>query len=187
MPLTNISAYRIAGFKFTDQDFDPNADIEISKIATRTIIKTVPATAFSGPGLTRSVNGIFGGFTIPDPGGGELFYSFKLPAEYVSGDITVRVLWSTAATSGNLYLLANYVSIIPGEDSNTTLTTVTNTDAANGTASRLNEITLTLVGSNFASGDNIGINIYRTPAHGSDTLGADIIVHAISFEFTGRA
>lgn len=188
MALTSVSAYRLAGYQFTNDDFDNNAEIASSKLGTRTLYKTIPAAActLNGSGCTRTNSGVFGGVTMPDANDSDISYSLRLPVEWDSGNITLRILWNTAATSGDIRLVTTYSAIKSGEATNATTQTVTSTDTADGTASDLNEITFTLTGTNFEAGDYIGIKITREPANASDTLGANAIIFALSFEYTGR-
>ena len=188
MALTGRTAYRLGGYTIADEDIDNDANIKTSKQATRTLRLTIPATAFvlKGAGCVKTYLGVFGAVTMPDANISELYMAIPKPCEYVSGDITIRILWSTAATSGNLKLTVVYKGIISGDTMDTGGTTVTATDAASGTTLLLNEITLTITAADITNDDLITFYIERDPANGSDTLGADIKVYAVSLEFTGR-
>ena len=87
----SIAAYRQAGDTIDDADVDENADIEISKLGTRTLLRSIPATMFqrSGAGCVLTNNGVYGGVIMPDANDATLYIAFALPDEWESGDIVI--------------------------------------------------------------------------------------------------
>ena len=186
MPLTNISAYRLAGYSFTDNDFDSNAEIEKSKLGTRTLYRTFPATSMVTD-ATKTSQGVFSGLLMPDASTKKIYFVFQVPKEYVSGNITAQYIWSTAATTGALRLTVTYEGRVVGESLASALSSsASDTDTAKGTTLLLNQGTFTLNSANFAANDYVSIIITRDPTDALDTIAADIIFYAISLEFTGR-
>lgn len=183
-----ISAYRQAGDTIEDADVDDNADIQISKLGTRTLIFSFPAPLFqrNGSGVITAFTGIYGGVVLPDANDGDMWISFPVPDEWVSGgDITVRIWWLTAATAGDIKFFGKLQSTTKdGTPANEEIDTVV--DTAKGTTNLINTATIVYAAADFAVGDVIGFNLNRTPADGSDTLAADAQVLCVDFEFTGR-
>ena len=183
----SIAAYRQAGDQIEDDDVHPNANIQISKLGTRTLYLSIPATLFqrSGSGVALVTSGVFGGVTLPNANTGNLYASVPLPDEYDSGTITLRVFWKTAATAGNLKLNANLASVAK-DGALTVEEAETATVAANGTTNLLNEATFTFTASDFEAGDIVGVNLNRDPADVADTLASDVMIIEATLEFTGR-
>lgn len=184
----SIAAYIQSGDLIEDIDVDDNADIAISKLATRTLYLSLPASlaAKSGTSVANTIVGLFGGVLMPDANTGILYWSVPLPDEYDSGTITLRIWWTTAATANNAKFSVALSSRAAGQDYSTTEETQTVTDAANGSASTLNVATVTFLAADFTAGDIIGIQLTRNPADAADTLGANLTIHAIDLEYTGR-
>ena len=188
MPLTNISAYRLAGHQIEDEDIDPDARLETSKFATRTLRKTIPAVAClkAGAGVVELVSGsVLAGVTLPDANAGNLYMSFPKPAEYDSGDVVLKILWNSAATAGDLKLTSDIKTATTGS---TTASGATDsgTDTADGTTTDLSELSITIAAADFNANEFIGLNISRDPTDVADDIAADVIVFAIAMEFTGR-
>jgi hypothetical protein len=188
MALTGKTAYRLGGDTIADEDIDNDANIEISKLATRTLRFTIPATAFhlEGTGCVMGGVGDFGYIVMPNANFSIVYVTIPKPCEYTSDDITVRILWASAGTSGNLKLAFTYRGITAGSVDNLGEASTSNTDATNGSANTLNEMTLTITAANIVSSNSIEMWFERDPADGSDTLSSDIKVFAMSLEFTGR-
>lgn len=190
MVLTARSAYRLAGHQFSDEDFDKNANIETSKLGTRTLRFTIPATAFhlSGSSVAKTKNGTFGGVTMPNANAGNMYVAIPIPAEYDSGNVILRILWNSAGTSGDLKLVSE---VKPVSEGDTTASGVTDSATATtqGTTLLLNILSITVAAADFRTSNNeqmVGIQIQRDPADGSDTLSSDVTIFAVSLEFTGR-
>lgn len=184
----SIASYRQAGDLIEDADVDENANIAISKLATRTLYYSTPAqsTIKTGAGVVDAFNGAYGGIVMPDANASSLFISLPLPDEWVSGTpITARVWWITSVTAGNALFAGNLKSAT--EDGATAVEEVqTVVGAAAGTANLLRGSTMTFLAADFTAGDIIGLKVDRTPADASDTLAADLTVLAIDIEITGR-
>ena len=190
MALTGRAAYRIAGHQFADEDFDKNANIETSKLGTRTLYYTIPATAFhlSGTSVAKTFSGVFGGVTLPDANAGAMYIAIPVPAEYDSGNVVLRIYWNSVSIAGNLKLTSEIKPVSEG-DTTAVGATDTATSAANGVTTVTATMTITIAAADFrttALEEMIGLKISRNPADGSDTLSADAIIFAVSLEFTGR-
>jgi len=190
MALTGRAAYRIAGHQFSDEDFDKNANILTSKLGTRTLYYTIPATAFylTGASVIKTTSNVFGGVTLPNTNAGFMYAAIPIPHEYDSGNVVVKILWNSAAISGDMKLFARIKPVIEG-DTTTDSAAVTGTSTAKGTTLLLNELTITITEANFRTSGSermIGLRISRDPADGSDTINSDVKIFAVSLEFTGR-
>ena len=184
----SIAAYSQAGDLIEDDDVDENAEIEIAKLGTRTLIFSFPAPLFqkSGAGCVSGFLGVYGGAVMPDANATNLFISFPVPDEWVSGgNITVRVWWKTAATAGNVKF-SGLLKSATIDGTTAVEETVTATDAANGTTNLINDTTMAFAAADFTIGDVIGFNLNRTPTDAADTIASDTLVFAVDFEFTGR-
>lgn len=184
----SIAAYSQAGDLIEDADVDDNANIQISKLTTRTLSFSFPAVMSqkSGSGVISSFLGVYGGVVLPDANTGNLYMAFPLPDEWVSGGIiTVRVWWKTAATAGNVKF-SGLLKSTTKDGTTASEETVTVTDAANGTTNLINDATMAFAAADFTAGDIVGFNLKRDPADAADTLSSDTLIFAIDFEFTGR-
>jgi hypothetical protein len=194
MPLTGITAYRIAGYAIDDEDFDENANLSELSTASRTLRINLPVPSLipSGAGVSLTSNGVFPGYILPNANTGYLYFSIPLPTEYeLLIGATLRILWNSAGTAGNLKITSDIcTSHYFGDTASTE--TVSATQAATGTANLLSEMTFAFNASNFGlhsynpMDEIIGIKIKRDPADGADTLASDVRILAITFEFTGR-
>lgn len=188
MSITNSSAARRAGFKLNNKSVHPDAAIDMSKIGCRTLRLGLPAPAWVGIGTSVALaeDGVFPVFLLPDANSGNLYGSFKLPAEWVSGtDLVVNIYWKTSDISGDVEFSVALASITTGEATTATDTQVVAT-TVNATANKLNKSSVTFAAALFAAGDIVGINILRNPADAQDTLGSDINFVYAEVEFTGR-
>lgn len=114
-------------------------------------------------------------------------FVFVIPDDYVSGDITVKVLlYSTAA--GNAFRMSRNVdrhretvavsNIEAGVASTLTMPAGANTSALYSFA---------VASTAFTTGDSIYMNIQRVGADGADTNTGTGVISGIWFEYTGRS
>ena len=187
MALTSIAAYRLQGKTIDDVDIDPNANIESSKLATRTLNLIIPAVAGvkEGASVANTFDGVFGGVLLPNANSGAIYFSFPKPVEYDSGNVVLRVLWSSAGTTGDLKLTSDIRSATI-DSAITSGATDTGTKTTDGTGDDLNDLTITIAAADFNANEFIGLKLSRDPADGSDTLSSDVRIHALIFEYTGR-
>jgi hypothetical protein len=112
------------------------------------------------------------GFT--DDGSTVIYYQNKtfLPADW-TGAIDVDFVWNTAATSGDVIWGINTGCAAVGEATDPSFNAAsTVTDAAQGSASRLNTASITgITTTGCAAGELLFFRVQRDPS-GSDTLGA---------------
>lgn len=183
-----ISAYRQAGDQIEDVDVDPNADIETSKLGTRTLYRSIPPAAFmlSGSSVAFTNNNVFPAITMPDANAGNIYVSLPMPDEWdEASDITINIIWQTSATAGNAVLNASAASR-KEDGAMTSEVSGSATTAAQGTANRIQISSIALAAANFAKGDIIGLNISRDGTAVGDTIAADLRILAVYIEFTGQ-
>lgn len=187
MVLTTISAYRQAGHTFDDEDVDKNANIETSKLATRTLsLQLNPIAAVkAGAAIAADNSGVFAGIPFPNTTASFLYWSFPKPVEYDSGDVILRILWNSPATSGDLKIVSDIKSataestLVSGAQDSGTLT-------VDGTTNDLNILSITIAAADFNVNEFIGLRIQRDPADGADTLADTALILAASLVYQGR-
>lgn len=118
-----------------------------------------------------------------------LLYTFRMPANYVSGG-AVKLLWMANATSGSAVWGAA-LGAVTATDADTplehaTAAASTTTTATNTTeARRLNETSITLANlDSVAAGDLVFLKVYRDADNGSDTLSVDAELISVAVEYT---
>ena len=184
----SISAWRQNGDQLIDSDISPDADIERSKLATRTLKLVIPAimghSDDSGTGPTNDTP--YAGILFPDANQAGYAFQIPIPDNWEEDqDITLDVWWNTTATSGNVRFTVDYNSA-KEDDAITSVTTLTNTDAADATTKDLNKISFTIAKADLKKGDLLGLLLDRAPANGADTLSADVKVFALTLSLTAR-
>jgi hypothetical protein len=108
-----------------------------------------------------------------------------VPASYSS--ISLRFIWRSAATTGNVVWCAQTISIAPGESGDPAWNTeqCATADAAQGTTLQDNDATISsLTTTGFASGERWMLNVYRKGADGSDTMSGDALLIGIVITIT---
>ncbi len=189
MTLKDITGWGLQGNLIADNDVSDNANLSRSKLGTRTAYLDInPCYGYlSGTSVAKTTDGVFSSVLFPDANTGNMRYSFPLPNDYASGDLTLRIFWKSAATAGDAYFEIEFSSVVAGV-STTALaeTTPTGTSTVNGTANRINSVALTVSASFVTSGDICFLNLARVPGNAADTLGADLEVLLIRMEYTAR-
>jgi len=189
MALAGITGWGLQGQKISDDDIHPNANLGLTKLGTRTIwINLMPTSAqLSGASCVKTQSNIFGGVVMPDANSSLLYFSFCVPSEMdLSQNCVIEIAWVCAPTSGAAEFFFSLTSqksagIVTQEVGGSIVST------AQGTTNRLNSATATgIPGASFAYGDIVGLNIYRIPSGGSDTLSADLKILGIAFKYAGR-
>lgn len=188
MTIANNSSARRAGFRATNRGIEEFATITMTKFGTRTLYFPLSPNSFhlNGSGVINSADGIFSVITLPDANIGNMYTSFRLPAEWESGtDIIVSIYWKTSATSGAAKFTVQIGAKADGE-STASSNTQNITTSASSTANKLNKSQVTFANSLFSASDWIGLFISRDPADAADTLAADLKIAGIVVEFIGR-
>lgn len=186
MALT-IAPWRQNGYKLTDEDISDDAEIEISKLGTRTIRDFLAAleATLVGSGVIGAARGDFAGAVLPNANSGSLYWNWNVPDEWVSGnDITFRIFWGSGSTGGDVKFTMTLRSTAADGDTASEVSGTVTTTAP--TAGKLKASTITIAAANFAAGDIVGIKLTRDPADAADTLAADIECYGVDAEFTGR-
>jgi hypothetical protein len=123
----------------------------------------------------------------PSPGINAGFYGiFETPQNYVSAPV-IRIEWTTSVTTGNARFRFTYRTV--GGDDTTSLDQAGNeqqvsvTDAAPGAAHRKMSATISLTAANFSTGDLVEYLLERIDDSGVDTIAADVIVQAVTFQY----
>lgn len=114
---------------------------------------------------------------FPDTDGDyQMQTNWKLPATW-SGAVDINFVWSTALTSGNVVLQYQTGCAANDESPDVTFNTVqTLTDAALGTANRLNTASATgITMTGCAAGEVFFLKVLRNRTHASDSLGAGTV------------
>jgi len=189
MSLRDTSGLGRTGFKFENIDFSDDAAIAMTKFGTRTLQLALDPSAsyFSGTSVAISVDSNVTVLTLPDANDGLMYFTFKMPAEMVvSGSVTIDIYWKTTAITGDVYLESKICSATTGE-ATTVEDTQTTTSPAPTTSGQIKKSTITHSTSIMTQNDWIGLLITRYPANAADTLGADIKVLMVVFNYTGRA
>ena len=116
------------------------------------------------------------------------WWTFRLPADYVSGGVLKIPWWLNAIT--NAVKWQAQVGAITPADADTpiehamaaaaTVTTNVNTVEAN----RLTESSITLTMDSAAPGDLIILMLFRDSADAADTAAVDAVTPGVSFEYT---
>jgi hypothetical protein len=187
MGLKDITGWGQAGYLIGDEDVSENANIQRSKLGTRTAYILIPATslAAAGTGCVPGNTNVYGHVVMPDANSSSLTGAIPLPDDYDSGDITARIFWLTAATAGDVKFSLAHACRAAGE-ALTAEATGTVTDTAKGTTLLINNCTITLAEATITDGKILGFVLSRDPSDGSDTLSADARILAIRFEYTAR-
>lgn len=112
-----------------------------------------------------------------------LYGSFELPVAASSGT-TVKLVWTTTATSGTAQWSFKY-RVITGDNTNSldqssAVETVTASPTAPGATDRRMQTSFTLTASNFATAGTVQWVLTRVDT--SDTVAAAITVHGLRFE-----
>jgi len=119
----------------------------------------------------------------------QLYCTFIMPEEYVSGGSLLVTGTVNSTTSANTVMQAS-VSATSSGDADTFLehafSTAATTTIANNTTEARREIqgTITLNMNSAAAGDRITIRLFRDPAHASDTNTSDFEFGGARFAFT---
>lgn len=187
MTIANSSSARRAGFKVNDAAILDVAAISMAKIGCRTLYVPLPLCMFhpAGGSIGTSLDGIANIISCDDAGASNLYASFRLPAQWDSGNITVTIYWKTVATTGNAKFTVDLASKAVG--GTTALEeTVTVTTAAQTTASKLNVSQAVFTAADFTAADLVGLKITRDGTAVGDTIAAQLQIAGVAFEFTGR-
>jgi hypothetical protein len=111
--------------------------------------------------------------------------NWKLPAAW-TGAVDINIIWSTSLTSGNVVLQYQCGCAANDESPDPSFNTVqTITDAALGTANRLNTASATgMTTTGCAAGETMFLKVYRQRTHASDSLGAGTVrIHRVTLTY----
>jgi hypothetical protein len=170
VPVYNGSAW--VNRAFSDTQFWPSAVCDqggaYAPLWNSNADATAPAYKLeSGSNLTAA------SLEFVDTGTNQIFQTFCLPDDWI-GALDLKIFWKCAPTSGNVVWQVQTAAITIGGTFDPTWNTAqTVTDAAQGTANRVNVATisgLTLTG--LAAGGWLAFRIVRDPTHASDTIAA---------------
>ena len=107
-------------------------------------------------------------------------YLAAIYSTYTSGG-TLRVRWSSSASSGNGRFRVDYGSPATSSSADPALTSGTAFDTATSGANLINEWTFD-VSSGLVAGDNLNVRIVREGGHANDTLGASVDILEVVLE-----
>lgn len=114
----------------------------------------------------------------------EIHGSFMVPENYV-GSPLIRILWSSAATSGDVVWDFDYNAITDTEsmDPGAVDEAVTVTTTVDGTTLDLNTSDLSLTAGNFSAGDIVKFSLARDQSDANDTMANDAVVFDVLFQY----
>lgn len=182
----------IAGQRAENSDFATptgTAGINPLKIAKRNIYIPFPVNeSVRNSNLVAAPTGVFPGMTFQNASAGYGIFQGMTPrGEVSSGEKgTLKILWSTSATTGNLRLVAQIAILINGISSLAAAVSRNVIQAANTSGNALSIASLAFPPAVFNANQLWHLKLDRDPANVLDTLAADIIVHAIWMEILGR-
>jgi len=113
-----------------------------------------------------------------------VYFQFPIPKRIASGDVTIKILWKSTATSGDCLFSGAYLSKKSGEGfSDESLTDQAGTAVTvDSNAGYLNESTITFSNLSLEDGDIMILKIYRDADNASDTMDADASVVSIRID-----
>lgn len=118
-----------------------------------------------------------------------LYYEFVI-RNYGSGNLSLALRWSTAATTGNAVWAAQIAAITAADagavSAKAYATANSVTVAAAGSANILNAATITISNlDSIANGDLVFLRFYRDAASGSDTINSnDCLVYHLDLSYS---
>ena len=185
MAYKDVDTACLLGYLITNNCIDPAAAIAISKLGTRT--KRMDLGLGDHTDATKSLDGVFPTALFHDAGVKSIYRSFPLPKDYDSGDIKVVIVWKTSATANDAkFQISGRSSPADGSASTASEFTGNVVTTAEGVANRYTKSEITIVAANIASGDQVGLRIYRDPTDASDDLATDLYVLNTYLEYTAR-
>lgn len=145
-------------------------------------IKTAEAGT---PICVEGSNVTYGAVEFPDNATPNLQNGFLLPSDW-TGAIDLTLVWTSSATSGNVSFQLKTTCVAVGEAIDPAYNATQQiTDAAQGTANRMNTATLTgVTTTGCAAGEMFYFMVTRDGTNGADTLGAT--ANLLSVDFTYR-
>lgn len=119
--------------------------------------------------------------------------AFTVPENYV-GTANVVIVWSTAATTGDVEWDFDYRTTATGDQSTTppildktgTEQTVNANDTVTNTAATdwdRHEISIALTDGNFAGGDFVQFTLFRDQVDAGDTISVAVVLFELYFEY----
>jgi hypothetical protein len=121
----------------------------------------------------------------------QLYWSFRMPADYASGPVLKVQFKMASAVTGNVIVEGRLAAITPGDatDADAKAFAAANTSSATAvpatTAGKVGEISLTLTNADsLAAGDFVVAYLARDAANGSDTAAGDMEVVAVALTYT---
>jgi hypothetical protein len=125
-----------------------------------------------------------------DAGGNSFVrWTFPIPDDWISGtDILATLYWSPSNTNtGNVQWEVSYASI-PNADTLTggDFTTLTPTEAANGTTDQVQLETFTIPSGVLAADEIVFFTVNRDGGAGGDTYTGNVDIHVVRVQYTGK-
>jgi hypothetical protein len=138
-------------------------------------------------GATRTVTGTdvqLNYISLPSTGTSLATGAFVIPADWVSGNVTVKIWWSSSATSGDVRFNLRTLARASGEAINASpeVDTELTVSAPGGS----NEIQVTTLSSAVpvSAGDMLMLNVRRLGDHAEDTMSASVQLFNVEIEYT---
>lgn len=152
---------------------------------------TVPdntGRCFFEPYTIKATNDLFAHLVavFNDPTSGQthgLYGTFEIPQDFAGTSISITIVWTSTATSGNCRWQFQYRAISGNDSESLDQTTFQEsalvTDAAPTSVNLRLTATITLTAGNFAAGDTVEFYFNRTDDSGTDTMAAAASLHQL--------
>lgn len=114
------------------------------------------------------------------------YWTFRVPTNYDGGNVTLTLGWRTTATSGSAVFGVSLRSVAVGAAWDAAFSEQTGSSAAQGTASRYNEVSFVFTPgqSGFVAGQVAQFQLRRIGNDSGDTLTVDAEVLDVKVDYT---
>lgn len=125
--------------------------------------------------------------TFPNSVTTKVAFLFRIPSDYVSGDLTVKGLVSSSSTTGTIWLEQWSYRYRTGAAGGLTISAGTTSSlVAPPTTTNYTYYSYTIAASNFQAGDVIFFLLKRSGSHAGDTNTGTFAILSVWAEYTGR-
>ncbi|MCR4318592.1 MAG: hypothetical protein NUW37_19800, partial [Planctomycetes bacterium] len=156
-------------------------------VTTKCIVITPGMLDLAFDPFALALKEMFGGWQIPcvkfpDAVDSQVQFTFPIPSDWDgSSAFTLKIYWSTPATTGDVMLRSSFAFVAIGEDSEVPTSGPDDTLSAAGTTNALSEHTMTM---NPSAGDQIAhVMIRRWGTNAGDTIADSFRIFSIRIEY----
>jgi len=189
MSVELIDDGRIAGEKARDADVGASAAINPLKIERNPLYIGFNASEAIQGSASLVQTSVFAGFQFADTGTPDLTLMLRSPMEEISPGSrgSLRLWWTTSATSGNVRWVVDIKPIIGGFLSLASAFQRAVISPADSSTTNLTESVIELPPAIFSKGQLIGVKISRDGANTLDTIGAVAVIRGVFLKIDGRS